>query len=477
MKAPSSAARFLRFGIYTLDEQSGELRKNGIKVRLADQPLQLLRLLVNRPGAVVTREEIRAHLWSSDTFVAFDMGLNSAVCKLRDALGDSADNPRFVETLPRRGYRLIAPVEPLPPDPVTEIRLRNRWKAAAAGLVVAVVSAVGALALTRLDLSEPRSVVSLEAQAVYRKGLLAAGGHTADAYITAVKYFEDAVARQPDFAEAYASLAQIQSQLLFVGGVAPPREVAPKAEAAARRALQLDDTLAEAHQTLGTILQVYWRWDEARAEFQRASAVHKLAAEKHRQASHQLTRKGRFDEAAAALDLAQKGDPLSPDALIVAAMRYRGAGQHERAVAALRQAMVIAPQASRAHFQLGLTALQMERADEAIGACEAAVRISRGNPRFQACLGIAYAAAKRVDEARSILDELETHAQQQYVSGFGIALINDLLGNKAEALAAFDRAYQDRAVEFSQMSQYPRFRTIGSDPHFQELIREIGAPR
>ena len=89
---------------------SGELRRHGLKIRLPDQSFQILRLLLSRPGEVVTREELRNALWTSETFVDFDVGLNSAIRKLREALDDSAENPRFVETLPRRGYRFIATV-------------------------------------------------------------------------------------------------------------------------------------------------------------------------------------------------------------------------------------------------------------------------------------------------------------------------------------------------------------------------------
>src|SRR2546425_1830324 len=98
------------FGAFEVDLEAGEVRKHGIRLKLQEQPFQVLALLLRRPGQVVTREELRTQLWSADTFVDFEHGLNSAINKLREALGDSADNPRFVETLPRRGYRFIAPV-------------------------------------------------------------------------------------------------------------------------------------------------------------------------------------------------------------------------------------------------------------------------------------------------------------------------------------------------------------------------------
>jgi TolB-like protein/DNA-binding winged helix-turn-helix (wHTH) protein/Tfp pilus assembly protein PilF len=106
----------VRFGAFDLDLRSGELYKNGIRLKLQDQPFQVLALLLEHPGDVVTREEIRQKLWSADTFVDFDTGLNSAIKKLRDALNDKAEAPRYVETLPRRGYRLIVPIENLEPQ-------------------------------------------------------------------------------------------------------------------------------------------------------------------------------------------------------------------------------------------------------------------------------------------------------------------------------------------------------------------------
>jgi len=102
--------KLLRFGVFELDRAAGELRKNGARVRLQEQPLQVLVTLLENAGQVVTRDELRQRIWPSDTFVDFDHSLNTAVNKIREALSDSASSPRFVETLARRGYRFIAPV-------------------------------------------------------------------------------------------------------------------------------------------------------------------------------------------------------------------------------------------------------------------------------------------------------------------------------------------------------------------------------
>src|ERR1700744_731715 len=103
--------RLIRFGVFELDLRSGELEKQGRKIRLEGQPVQVLICLLENPGELVTREELHRKLWPADTFVNFEHGLNAAVKRLRQAIQDSATNPRFVETLPRRGYRFIAPIQ------------------------------------------------------------------------------------------------------------------------------------------------------------------------------------------------------------------------------------------------------------------------------------------------------------------------------------------------------------------------------
>ena len=106
-----------RFGTFELDARTGELHRRGLKVRLRGRPIEILVVLIERRGELVTRDELRGRLWSADTFVDFDHGLNSAMNKLREGLGDTAENPRFIETVPRRGYRFIAPVETIAAAP------------------------------------------------------------------------------------------------------------------------------------------------------------------------------------------------------------------------------------------------------------------------------------------------------------------------------------------------------------------------
>ena len=140
-----SASRLIRFGEFEVDLAAGELRKNGTKIRLQDQPFRMLKVLLARPGEVVTREELRAELWPDDTYVDFDRSLNTAANKLREALGDSASRPTLIETLPRRGYRFVGQVES-PSESPTPVH--------AAGVPAVGIGA--AASLTRAEPSAPR---------------------------------------------------------------------------------------------------------------------------------------------------------------------------------------------------------------------------------------------------------------------------------------------------------------------------------
>src|SRR5262245_26004851 len=154
LQPPFSPASLVRFGVFELDLRSGELHKAGARITLQDQPLEILKALLEHPGELVTRDELRQRLWPADTFVDFEHGLNAAVKRLRDALGDSVDSPRYVETIPRRGYRLVLPIEarghPRAVDAVATKAGRSRgrrlaWLATAGAAAVAIVATSASL--------------------------------------------------------------------------------------------------------------------------------------------------------------------------------------------------------------------------------------------------------------------------------------------------------------------------------------------
>jgi serine/threonine-protein kinase len=321
----------------------------------------------------------------------------------------------------------------------------------------------------------PLRTVNAQAYDAYLKGLTAKGLRRYEGFRRAANYFEEAIAIQPDFGEAHAELALVQLQFLF-GGPLSPHESIPRAEAAAREALRLDDTLGQAHLALGQILTLYhWRWEEGERSLHRGAA---LPGGRQSLISIPLARRGLFDEALAAAERGRTLDPLSVQAQIAVGTAYRKAGQHDRAIEEFRRALVMSPGLSRVHFQLGVTLLAMGRLDEAIRELEAAASSPPGhNPRFEAYVGYAYAAAGRTQDARAVLTELEAHRRDQYVSSFGVALIHDALGEHEPALAALQRAYDDHAVEFAFMEEYPPFKAIASTPPFQAVMRGVGLPR
>jgi DNA-binding winged helix-turn-helix (wHTH) protein/tetratricopeptide (TPR) repeat protein len=514
MPVPGAGSHVVRFGVFELDAQSSELHRNGMKVRLADQPVQILKVLLEHPGELVTREHLRQRLWTSDTYVAFDLGLNSAVRKLREALGDSADNPRFIETLPRRGYRFIAPIasaggkerqsEVSEGSTARNPGVRDKWTVTAAIIVLAVAAlgigyervwrarpgdqVSGGVAAMRVNSAPagaatpgPRHAADVRAvdPAAYNlfiNGVEATGRETYQQFRDAIAYFEQAVARQPNFAEAHAAIAQTQLQFLFTGPLSP-REVIPKAEAEARKAIELDETLAQPHRTLGLILQrFYWKWEEGDRELRRARELN--AVPNDAEEIPTLIRTGRVDEAIAEAERGRTRDVRSFDVYLNLALAYQAKGDFDRARAEIQRGVELRPDLPRGYFQLGATLVLMGRPRDAIPALEKAVNSSSiHNPRFQAYLGYAFAASGRHADARRILASLDARAQQQYVSSFGVSLIYDALGEKGAALSAFQRAFEERALEFSQAAQYPSFRTIASEPRFLERMQAIGLPR
>ena len=187
MEEAVHSPRLVRFGIFEVDLPAGELRKSGVKLKLTGQPFQVLAILLERPGEVVTREELQKRLWP-DTFVDVDHNLNTAINKIREVLGDSAESPRFVETLPRRGYRFIASVDGAVPssnqlaEEVPSTRVRTRGRPLFYGLLIigAVVVTAGTLALWKTGFRTPRAPRVLRFTPLTNDGQIKSGFMAAD---------------------------------------------------------------------------------------------------------------------------------------------------------------------------------------------------------------------------------------------------------------------------------------------------------
>ena len=462
------------FDGFEFDCQTGELRHGDVTHRLAEQPCQFLVALLERPGQVVTREELRSRLWSADTFIEFDTGLNSIARKLREALNDSVANPRFIETFPRRGYRFIARIEQqhAGANPSAVIpRKRTTWPLFVGATMVLII--VSTLALRR---TEKTRYVDSEAHTFFLKGLSAASRETFDGLRDAVVHLEKATAHQPDFAAAHARLAVTHMQFAFVGPLGPATFL-PNAEAAARKAVQLDDALPEAHGALGLVLRSQWNWQGALREFQRAIDLNADYAEGHRMHAGMLSLLGRKAEALTAMARARELDPLSLQTILDQASVLMGAGDRDRGLAELRNALSKFPARPRVHFRVGSVHLSQGDVDEALAELKEAVRLSSGNARFVAHLAYAEAIAGHHEEARRMLGDLLVRAQTEYVSPVGIALIRSTLGDPDSALEWVEVAYRKRAPDISRLFSEHEFQPLYADERVRDILARVGLPR
>jgi TolB-like protein/DNA-binding winged helix-turn-helix (wHTH) protein/Flp pilus assembly protein TadD len=618
------ARRVVRFGAFEVDALSGQLRKGGRTIRPPEQSFQVLALLLDRAGEVVTRDELRERLWPAGTFVDFDAGLNNAVRKLRDALGDSAEVPRYIETLPRRGYRFIAAVEaqPLSAPEEPEARglvrpvagLRSRRVApslAALSAVLAVLALTATGDRKRGDPSGPVHVASiavlpfenltgdraqdyfvdgmtdavitnlaqiralrvisrtsvmhykrtskllpriadeLQADAVVEGTVTRAGDRVRvtaqlihastdrhlwarsyerelrdvlalqaelagaiaqavevklqpeerrrlalratvnaeayDAYLKgrfflnrrgagdipkAIDYFQQAIGRDPKYAPAYSGLSDAHRMFGLQG--LPPRECMPKAEAAARKALALDDTLAEAHASLAGVLYRYqWDWEGAEREFRLSLELDPNYAEGHRAYAMYLLTVRRNQEAVAAARRARELSPLSMPINVELGSALVRVGRYGEAIEHLHKTLELNPKNASAHAALAAAYDGQGDRPRAVAMLEKAVSLSGGaaNP----WLGYAYGVTGRRREALKTLSRIETLSHEHYVTPQDFAVVHLGLGDKDQAFAWLEKAYEDRAFEVGGFSGI-LFDQLGDDPRFQDLLRRMRLP-
>jgi DNA-binding winged helix-turn-helix (wHTH) protein/tetratricopeptide (TPR) repeat protein len=511
----SSTVTSVHFATFDLDLQSGELRKNGLKIRLPRQSFQVLSRLLERPGQPVTREQLRETLWPAGTFVDFEVGLSSVVRKLRDALGDSAENPRFVETLPRVGYRFIAPLNAAPetdrtalgvPSVIAEARSTTDrstnstdfgWRRLRARASVAIIlvggASIVALALlipaTRgwlaasiaqksvrtLSTNQSAHRVSARAEDLFFRAVSAAGRDNLQGFTEAIKYADAATDEQPDFARAWARKAQWWTQFSFAGGLAP-LDFMPKAEAAARKALELDESLPEAHLALALVLyRFHWNWTGAEREFRRSLQLDS-SGPGHRMLAAFLDAAGHPKEAVEEAQRARDLDPLSAQAHLTLGVVYRDAGQKEQAISEFRSVLRDHPEIARAHFQLALSLLEKGDSNSAVSELQTAVSLSPRASSFLSYVGYTHALTGKTGEAQRILGELERLSRQQFVSPVDLAGIEVSLGLKDAALISLEKACDLRDPALTTLLTDRRMASLRSDSRFQNLLRRVGLP-
>lgn len=573
MNDPKVAAPKVCFGPFELDLQARELRKQGFRIRLEEKPFQVLEMLIENQGQVVTRRTLRERLWPS-TFVGFEHSLNTAVSKLRDLLGDSAQSPKFVETIPRRGYRFIAPVrEPagisagrkmmLAVLPFEHIGDENNQEMFADGLTEEMISQLGKLSPKRLaviartsvdqykrtkksvgeiarDLnvdfllegrirSEGASVritarligahdqallwsanydrelgevlnaqqdvsrhvgnqLALElfpdhqrlqqttdpaAQESYLRGRFFWGQCSEDSLKKAIASFENALSFDPRLAGAHSGIADCCNMLCWFGAMSPA-EAGPRAAQAAARALELDDSRAESHASMGMVHYWYnWDWAAAEHEFQRAIELNPSYANARLWYGGFLRSMGRLDEAEAETSRARELDPLSLLVNMNAAGPLFFRRQFDRAIEHLRAILDREPKFIPALFNLGHAYVQAGKHEEAVAAFEKAVQLSANRQGLPA-LAHAYALAGRSDEARNILSRLQTDYSGRYLASPLLAHIHLGLGDQDQAIQLLDKGIEERSYWMVFLKMDPVYDVLRRHPRFQNILERVG---
>jgi TolB-like protein/Tfp pilus assembly protein PilF len=576
----------IRFGTFELDPESGELRKQGLKVRLQEQPFQILQILLENPGKVVTREELQQRIWPSDTFVDFDHGVYNAIQKLREALGDSADTPRYIETLSRRGYRFIAPLiapvtgpapEPrssapaaaesrdsiavlpflnLSPDPENEFfadgmseeiinalaqieqlhvvarssafsfkgkhidlriigeqlnvrtilegsvrRAGNHLRITAQLVKVAdgyhlwserydremkdifevqdeIARSIAERLMVSLEGKREGPLVraatkNLEAYQLYLKGRAMLYQRGA-AMLRAAKCFERAVALDPDYALAWAGLADAHTVLGYYGLV-PPAASMPKGTEAARRAVALDPSLAEAHGAFAMCCLLHdWDLAAAEREFRCALKLNPRYIQAHCWYAlfYLQLAVGRATEGIEHARLAVESDPLSGYANSMLGMTYSAAGKYAEAVEASERAVELDPDSFLARCSLQWALRFSRRFEDAVAACNSALAISGRHPWALSSLAMIFADWGKPADAESVYAEMMARARREYVAPAELAIAATAVGMQDEAIGHAREAFEIRdpfcRIQFSKY--WPDSARLREDPRFQEIL-------
>ena len=323
---------------------------------------------------------------------------------------------------------------------------------------------------------EKKPTHDIGAYEFYLKGRYYWNERSRDAVEKAIKYFEEAIKRDPGFALAYAGLAD-SYRVLVDHGYLPPSEGNPKTKEAARKALELDETLAEAHTSLGIILSVEWDWPGAEEEFAKALRSNPNYATAHHWYSIHLLFLGRLDEAIKELKIAEELDPLSPMIRAYAGgIVYFAARKYDVALEELDKALELDPNFVPAHGNRVDVYLAKSMFKEALAEWERVLPfyqpLSTAN---KAEVGSLYAIAGRTEEAKQILRECEeasAHERPEDVNHASLALIHLKLGNKDRALEWLEKAFEAHTVTPFLVKLSPYFDEISSDPRFDELMKK-----
>jgi eukaryotic-like serine/threonine-protein kinase len=310
-----------------------------------------------------------------------------------------------------------------------------------------------------------------EAYQDYLKGRYWWNKRTVESMNKGIEYFQEAIAKDPNYALAYDGLAD-SYLILGSNGLAPQKETLPKAKEAAQRALELDPTLAEAHASIADIYIFNdWNWSGAEEEFQKAIQLNPNYATAHQWYGLELLDTGRIEESTAEIKRALELDPLSVIININLGVIFRVTHQYDKDLEQLRKTLELDPASPETHYALGSTYLEKSMYKEGIAEATEAVTTSHGNPRVTALLGYAYALAGRKAEAQQVLEKLTGSTKHDYVSPTSLALIYVGLGEKDKAFEWLQKSPE--VTSFLPLKVDPFWDPLRPDPRFQDVLRHV----
>ena len=497
----------VRFGVFEADLHAGELRRNGVRVRLQDLPFRALTLLLTRPGEVITREEFRQALWPPTIFVDFEQGISSAVMRLRDALGDSADNPIFIATIERRGYRWIGPIQPVervPDESQDKESLEKQATPVAAPLssrpspwrrmvfalpVLAILFAVwifrpghrDAKASAKSSLATARNSrqpANRDAEDFYLKGRFYWNKRTPESLNQALEAFTQAIAHDPNYSDAYVGLADCYN-LLREFSAMPGNEAYFKAFAAAKKAVELDPQSSEAHASLAFVT-FFGMWDsvDAEKEFRRAIELGPDDAKAHHWYATFLNTLGRHEEALTEIDLARRLAPDSSSILADKGELLWSAGHREAALQLLKQLEAAEPDFVSPHRYLRFNYFETGDYPNYIAELKKDALLTRDAAQSSvaeaAAQGFARGGERRLLEAQ--LSEQRKLYEQGKLSPYFVAQTGARLSNAREALKYLAICVQSHDERTLNLSVDQGFASLHRDPAFKQLLAKIGLP-
>jgi DNA-binding winged helix-turn-helix (wHTH) protein/tetratricopeptide (TPR) repeat protein len=461
----------LEFDGWTVDRLSGEISRAGRTTRLPQQPLRILIELFDHAGAVVTREQLVKVLWPAGV-VDFDNGLNVAMRKLRVALDDVGDTPRYIETLPRVGYRFTGRSVAVTQDAAAP-PLRSRPRARTALLIAfaALVAGVAGSWWLWSGRDTSRHVPSERAQELYLEGLQLRSRRDIDASDLSIEKFAAALREDPEYAEAWSAYGEGIS-VAVIRQRQTPAEGVPKARAAAERSIALAPALANGHTLLGQIHMDYDKdFTAAKREFDRSMKLNDRSSLLWHHLAMWHGQLGHLDEAFAAIRRARELEPTRP----VFAMNYSlllyEARRYDEAVEMAKGVVAANPSFDQARSVLGRALMATGDLDGALAQAQAN---GDGGPN-QGDLGMVYAKLGRRDDALRELSRLDERARRGFAVAYEQAQIYAALGDIDQGCAALVRAVSDRSLLVNWMRLEPRLDPLRGSQCYADAERKVYA--